>query len=43
MQIINLCNMLGYKYFMCDNILNIQSCDDEESESLRKITESKNN
>ncbi|MBR2336091.1 MAG: glycoside hydrolase family 99-like domain-containing protein [Clostridia bacterium] len=42
-KIINLCNMLGYKYFMCDNILNIQSCDDEESESLRKITESKNN
>ena len=29
-KIISLCNMLGYKYLMRNNVLSIQSCNDEE-------------
>ena len=36
-KIISLCNMLGYKHSIENNVLNIQSCDDREYENLRNI------
>ena len=41
-KIISLCNMLGYKHSIENNVLNIQSCSDGEYENLRNIAENRN-